>query len=110
MSRFIVGFVVGAAVGAAAIIATTPREDEEPPRSPTDTLGLMQQRLRIHMRRAFDAGRTAATDTEQAMWSEFRQRMEKKEQSPEPPPPPPPERPFPERQPPGRQLPDPYDR
>jgi hypothetical protein len=104
MSRFIVGFVVGAAVGAAVVIATTPREDEEPARSPTDTLGLMQQRLSVHIRRALDAGRTAAAATEQAMWAEFRQRMEKP-----PAPPAPPEGPFPERQPPERQLPDPYD-
>jgi gas vesicle protein len=110
MSRFIVGFVIGAAVGAAAVLATTPREDEEPAYSPTDTLGLMQQRLRLQTQRALEAGRAAAAATEQAMWAEFRQRMEKKEQSPAPPPPPPPERPLPERQPPGRQLPDPYDR
>lgn len=108
MSRFIVGFVVGAAVGAAVVIATTPREDEEPARSPSDTLGLMQQRLSIHIRRALEAGRTAAAATEQAMWAEFRQRMEEKGQSPAPPSPP--EGPFPERQPPERQLPDPYDR
>lgn len=110
MSRFIVGFVMGAAAGAAAVIATTPREDEEPALSATDTLGLMRQRLTIHIRQALEAGRTAAADTEQAMWAEFRQRMEEKAKSPEPPPPPPPERPFPERQPPGRQISDLYDR
>jgi hypothetical protein len=106
MRGFIVGFVVGAAVGAAIVTATTPREDEAPAASPTDALGLMQYRLRLQIRRAWEAGRSAAAASEQAMWAEFHQRMEK----PEPPAPPaaPPARPFPERQPPERQLPDPY--
>jgi gas vesicle protein len=68
MSRFLLGFVIGAALGAAAVIFSAPRSGPSLRRLIGDTV-----------QRALDIAREASATQEQALWSEFRARLEKKE-------------------------------
>lgn len=65
MGRFLLGFIVGGAIGAAAVIALTPRSGAEN----RATIG-----SRINA--AMDRGRRAMTEREQELWNDFRQRMQ----------------------------------
>ncbi|MCU0493000.1 MAG: YtxH domain-containing protein [Chloroflexaceae bacterium] len=65
MGQFLLGFVVGAAVGAAAVLVLTPR-------SGTETRGSISEQLRT----ALEAGRKATAQREQELWSDFRLRMQ----------------------------------
>jgi gas vesicle protein len=68
MSRFLLGFVIGAALGAAAVIFSAPRSGPVLRRLIGDTV-----------QSALDIAREASVTQEQALWSEFRARLEKKE-------------------------------
>lgn len=69
MGRFLLGFVVGAALGATVVLITTPKSGEAARRSFADT---------IHV--AWDAGRAAATIREQELWNEFHANLKAREQ------------------------------
>jgi gas vesicle protein len=66
MGRFVIGFVVGAAVGATVVILITPRSGEE---------------LIKFAKAKFDAavvvGKESAAQYEQQMWQEFHKRVGK---------------------------------
>ena len=68
MGRFLLGFVIGAALGAAAVIFTAPRSGPALRRLIGDTF-----------HGTLDAAREASTAYEQQLWSNFRARMENKE-------------------------------
>jgi gas vesicle protein len=68
MGRFLLGFVIGAVIGAAAVIFTSPRSGPALRRLIGNTL-----------QGALDTAREASAAHEQALWSDFRARLEKKE-------------------------------
>lgn len=75
MGRFLLGFIVGAAVSATAVILATPRSGVELRQGVTDALDA-----------ALAEGRAAAAAREQELWNEFRQRLEASQQQLQPPP------------------------
>ena len=70
MGRFLLGFVIGAALGAAAVILTAPRSGPALRHGIGDTLD-----------GALEAARRASAARERALWSDFRTRLEKKEEA-----------------------------
>ena len=64
MSRFILGFAIGFAIGAAAVIVTSPRPGSALRHGIGDTL-----------RGALDAARQASAAHEQELWAEYRARL-----------------------------------
>jgi len=70
MGRFLLGFAIGAALGAAAVIFTAPRSGPALRRSIGDTVA-----------GALDAARQATAAEERAMWSDFRARLDRPEQT-----------------------------
>jgi gas vesicle protein len=70
MGRFLLGFTIGAALGAAAVIFTAPRSGPVLRQSISDTL-----------QAALEVGRHASAAQERALWSDFRARLEKKEEA-----------------------------
>ena len=68
MGRFLLGFAIGAALGAAAVIFSAPRSGPALRRLIGDTV-----------QGALDTAREASAVQEQALWSEFRARLDKKE-------------------------------
>jgi gas vesicle protein len=69
MGRFLLGFVIGMLLGAAAMIFTSPRSGPALRRLISDT---------IHG--ALDTARETSAATEQQLWSEFHARLERKEE------------------------------
>jgi gas vesicle protein len=67
MGRFLVGFVIGAAIGAAGVMLTTPRSG-----------GALRQNVSYTVRGALDAAREASASRERELWSDFRTRMANK--------------------------------
>ncbi|MBC8075635.1 MAG: YtxH domain-containing protein [Chloroflexales bacterium] len=63
MGRFIIGFAIGAAAGALAVLVFTPTSGNEARSSVTTRL-----------REALDAGREASAAQERALWSDFKAR------------------------------------
>jgi gas vesicle protein len=70
MGRFLLGFVIGAALGAAAVIFTSPRSGPA-----------LRQGIGDTLQGALEAARQASQAQEQALWSDFRSRLEKKEET-----------------------------
>ncbi len=68
MSRFLFGFVIGAAIGAATVILSAPRSGAE-------TL----HGIRALLDDAVAAGKQASAARQQELWAQFRTRTEKKE-------------------------------
>lgn len=69
MGRFLLGFAIGAALGAAAVIFTSPRSGPALRQGIVDTL-----------QGAIEAARQASQSQERALWSDFRARLEKKQE------------------------------
>jgi gas vesicle protein len=69
MGRFLLGFMIGAAVGAAAVIFTSPRSGPA-----------LRQNIGDTLQGALDAARQASTAQERELWSNFRARLERKEE------------------------------
>lgn len=67
MLRFVVGFGIGAAVGVAAVVFTSPRAGPGLRRVIGETL-----------QAALEVGRETSEAQEQALWAEFRKRLETK--------------------------------
>jgi gas vesicle protein len=70
MGRFLLGFAIGAVLGAAAVIFTAPRSGTALRRLIVDTI-----------QGTIDAAREARMIQEQALWSDFRTRLEQKEET-----------------------------
>lgn len=70
MGRFLLGFVIGASIGAITVLALTPM-------SGTETRHSLADRFNA----ALEAGRQATAIREQELWNEFRQRMKDDQQS-----------------------------
>ncbi len=64
MGRFLLGFVVGAAIGAAVVIVTSPRSGQA-----------TRQGIRNLIDDTLDVARHASAQHEQQMWGEFRARL-----------------------------------
>lgn len=71
MGRFLLGFVIGAVIGAATVIITVPRSGADTRQSIGDLIG-----------GALEAARLAAAGREQELWAEFRARLEQKGELP----------------------------
>ena len=67
MGRFLLGFAIGAAIGAAAVIITAPRSGSE---TREGIRGLLSDTL--------DVARRASAAREKELWSDFRTRLEKR--------------------------------
>jgi gas vesicle protein len=67
MGRFLLGFLIGAGIGAAAVIITAPRSGSA-----------MRQGIRGLLEDTADVARQAREDHEQELWREFRTRLDKK--------------------------------
>jgi len=70
MSRFLLGFAIGAALGAAAVIFTSPRSGPA-----------LRQGIGDTLQGAIEAARRASAAQEQALWSDFRARLEKQQEA-----------------------------
>ena len=68
MGRFLLGFVIGALLGAAAVIISAPRSGA----ATRQSIGELASGV-------LETGRQAAAAREQELWSEFRTRLEKKD-------------------------------
>jgi gas vesicle protein len=68
MGRFLLGFVIGAALGAAAVIFTSPRSGPG-----------LRRLIRDTIQGTLDAAREASTAHEEQLWSDFRARLGHKE-------------------------------
>jgi gas vesicle protein len=68
MGRFLLGFVVGAAIGAAVVVITSPRSGRA-----------TREGIRNLIDDTIDVARQARADREQAMWSQFRARLKGEE-------------------------------
>lgn len=66
MSHFLLGFAIGAAIGAAAVIISAPRSGTATRRRIGDTINA-----------TIDAARHATAAREQELWAEFRARLPK---------------------------------
>ena len=65
MGRFLLGFAIGAAIGAAAVIITAPRSGSE-----------TRQGIRGLLSDTLDVARQASTTREKELWSDFHARLE----------------------------------
>ena len=68
MGRFLLGFAVGAAIGAAAVILASPRP------------GGKTQSIQELLNDAFDVGRRASNRKQQELWSDYHKRIEDTQQ------------------------------
>ncbi len=78
MSRFVLGFVIGATLSATAVLLLTPESGQD-----------LRRKIAARIQAAIEAGQAAAAVHEQELWEDFRQRLHP------PPPPPPPPTPYP---------------
>ncbi|NJM08069.1 hypothetical protein HC891_20575, partial [Candidatus Gracilibacteria bacterium] len=69
MGRFIFGFVIGAAIGAVAVLATTPQSGDELRQGLTASLETGQKTLAERLDAATAAFRQASAATEQDLWN-----------------------------------------
>jgi gas vesicle protein len=65
MGRFLLGFTIGAAIGAAVVIFTTPRSGAG-----------LRQSLGDTFKNALEAARQADAVEREARWAEYRQRLQ----------------------------------
>ena len=67
MGRFLLGFAIGAAIGAAAVIITAPRSGSQ-----------TRQSIRGLLSDTLDVARQASAAREKELWGDFRARLENK--------------------------------
>ena len=67
MGRFLLGFAIGAAIGAAAVIITAPRSGSQ-----------TREGIRNLLSDTLDVARQARAERERVLWSDFRARLEKR--------------------------------
>ena len=67
MGRFLLGFAIGAAIGAAAVIIAAPRSGSE-----------TRQGIRGLLSDTLDVARQASATREKELWGDFRARLERK--------------------------------
>jgi gas vesicle protein len=77
MGQFLLGFVIGATIGAVAVLATTPQSGDELRQGLTASLETGQKTLNERLNAASQAFRQASTSTEQELWNTYRQRVQK---------------------------------
>ncbi len=65
MERFVLGFVIGATVSGAVVLATTPKSG-----------AAVRRRITEVVQAALEAGRVAAAAREQELWAEFHRRLQ----------------------------------
>ena len=68
MGRFLLGFVIGALIGAAAVIVSAPRSGSA-----------TRQGISNLIRGTLETARQASASREQELWKEFRARLEQKD-------------------------------
>lgn len=73
--RFVVGFLVGAALGAVAVSLIAPKSGAESRLGLTASLTTTRSSLIDRVRAAISAGQRAASTREQELWAEYRQRL-----------------------------------
>jgi gas vesicle protein len=73
--RFVLGFLIGAAIGAVAVSMLVPKSGEERRAGLVANLGTTQASLSDRLRGAVDAGKRAAASAEADLWSQYRQRV-----------------------------------
>lgn len=78
MGRFLLGFAIGAAIGAAAVILTSPRSGATRNQGVRGLLADSGQGLRGLLGDTLDVARQASTSREQELWADFRNRLEQK--------------------------------
>lgn len=64
MKRFLVGFILGAAVGATIVVLVAPKTGEE-----------LKKAARAKWNAALEEGRNVASTQEKELWEEFRKRI-----------------------------------
>lgn len=78
MGRFLLGFVVGAAIGAASVILTAPRSGSATRQGIRGTLADTRDGVRGLLNDTLDVARQASAAREQELWADFRTRLEHK--------------------------------
>jgi gas vesicle protein len=73
--KFVLGFLIGAAIGVAAVSMLMPKSGEESRASLALNLSDTRASLSERLRSAVEVGKRAATTAEQQLWSEYRQRI-----------------------------------
>jgi hypothetical protein len=73
--RFVLGFLIGAAIGAVAMIMLTPKSGDERRAGLAANLGGARSSLSDRLRGAVEAGKRAAASAEQDLWFQYRQRV-----------------------------------
>lgn len=78
MGRFLLGFVVGAAIGAASVIFTAPRSGAATRQGIRGTIEDTRDGLRSLVSDTMDVARKASDARERELWADFRARLERK--------------------------------
>ncbi|MBX0330397.1 YtxH domain-containing protein [Oscillochloris sp. ZM17-4] len=73
--RFVLGFLIGAAIGAVAVSMLVPKSGDERRASLTANIGGARASLSDRLRGAVDAGKQATAAAEQELWAEYRKRV-----------------------------------
>lgn len=73
--RFVLGFLIGTALGAVAVSLLSPRSGAESRMGLTANLSTARGSLTDRVRAAISAGQRAASAREQELWAEYRQRL-----------------------------------
>ena len=79
MGRFLLGFAIGAAIGAATVILTAPRSGAATRQGIRGTLDNSRDGIRQLASDTLDIAREASAARERALWADFRTRLEKKD-------------------------------
>lgn len=64
MGRFLLGFVVGAAIGSVAVILLTPKSGDD-----------TRESISTQVNRALESGKQAAAAREQELWGQYHTRL-----------------------------------
>lgn len=75
MGRFLLGFAIGAAIGAASVILTAPRSGAATRQGIRGTIEDTRDTVRQLVSDATDVARKAQTARERELWNDFRARM-----------------------------------
>ncbi|NNJ12412.1 hypothetical protein EKD04_018965 [Chloroflexales bacterium ZM16-3] len=73
--RFVLGFLVGAAIGAAAVSVLVSKPGEESRANLTANITVARASLTDRWHKAVDAGKRATAAAEQELWAEYRKRV-----------------------------------